>query len=312
VRRRFTHAPFLGAAVLAAAMVACASEPGEAPERAILLYTAYVDGNADIFRRSGVGGTPERLTQDPAQDHWAAWSPRAERIVFQTLRDGNREVYVMDRDGSHPTNLTRHPEDDLLPAWSPDGSRILFFSTRGQPRGPEGEYMGNLWVMNQDGSSPRRLTRTALTSSFSGSWSPDGRSILFTRDWEGTLFLHLLDVASGEETRLTHGPESLMGGRLSPDGSRLVASMQVGDESRIVVMDPDGASLRTLTSGAAHYYPTWSPDGRWIVFTGAPLGSTDHDIHAIPADGGAPVPLIATSADERFGTWIASAEDGRR
>lgn len=299
-----------GAALVAAAVVACAPAPG-APERAIVLYTAYVDGNAEIFRRSGADGTPERLTRDPAQDHWAGWSAKAGRIVFQTLRDGNREIYVMEPDGADPTNLTRHPEDDLLPAWSPDGSRILFFSTRGEPRGPAGEYMGNLWVMNADGSSPRRLTQAPLTSSFAGSWSPDGRSILFSRDVGGTPSLHVLDLASGEETRLTRGPESFMGGRLSPDGSRLVASLQVGDESRIVVMDPGGAMVRVLTSGAAHYYPTWSPDGRWIVFTGAALGSTDNDVLAIPADGGHPVPLVATPADERFGTWIASVGTGR-
>jgi len=300
----------VASAVLAATAVACAPAH-DAPERAIVLYTAYVDGNAEIFRRSGAGGSPERLTRNPAQDHWAGWSASAGRIVFQTLRDGNREVYVMGRDGSDPTNLTRHPEDDLLPAWSPDGSRILFFSTRGEDRGPNGEYMGNLWVMKTDGSSPRRLTRTPLTSSFSGSWSPDGRSILFSRDVGGTTSLHLLDLATGAETRLTRGPESLTGGRLSPDGSRIVASMQVGDESRIVVIDRDGTIARVLTSGAAHYYPTWSPDGRWVVFTGAPLGSSDHDVLAVPVEGGSPIPLVATPADERFGTWIGFVESGR-
>lgn len=297
-------------AVLVTGAVACAPAH-DTPDRAIVLYTAYVDGNAEIVRHSGAGGSAERLTRDPAQDHWAGWSAKAGRIVFQTLRDGNREVYVMEPDGSDPTNLTRHPEDDLLPAWSPDGSRILFFSTRGEPRGPDGEYMGNLWVMNADGSSPRRLTRTPLTSSFSGSWSPDGRSILFSRDVGGTPSLHLLDVASGEETRLTRGPEAFMGGRLSPDGSRLVASMQVGEESRIVVMGRNGTIARVLTSGAAHYYPTWSPDGRWVVFTGASSGSSDHDILAVPAEGGSVVPLVATPADERFGTWIGSVERGK-
>jgi len=297
-------------AVGLAVLAACAPNASDGPARATILYTASADGNADIFLRRGADGTPVRLTQDPAQDHWAGWSPQAGRIVFQTLRDGNREVYVMGADGSDPTNLTRHPEDDLLPAWSPDGSAILFFSTRGEARGPNGEYMGNLWMMGADGSSPRRLTRTALTASFSGSWSPDGRSILFSRDVDGTIALHTLDLVSGEERRLTPGPDSFSGARPSPDGSLLAASMQVGDESRIVVTDRTGRQVRTLTSGAAHYYPTWSPDGTWIVFTGAPVGSSDHDILAVPVVGGEPLSLVATPADERYGTWLGGPVGG--
>lgn len=295
------------------AMTACAGEGGDEggrsvrawlPDTATVLYTAAPDGDADLFVRRGRGGTPKNLTAHAGQDHWGSWSPDGSRIAFQTLRDGNREVYVADADGSNPVNLTRHESEDLLPEWSPDGTRILFFSSRGVPRGPNGELAGNLWLMDADGGNARRLTRTPLTSTFGGAWAPDGRSIIFSRrGTDGDVDLQVIDVETGLERVLLERAGGDGGGRYAPDGARIVFNAQFGDVARIALVGADGRDLRFLTDGGQHYNPMWSPNGRWILFSGAPLGETRMDLLVVSVDGGPVAPLVADAGDERLGRW---------
>jgi len=300
-----------GAAALAlraaagVSLAACAHEPPGAwsPETATVLYTAAPEGDAELFVRPGAAGEPENLTRHTGQDHWGGWSPDGTRIVFQSLRDGNREVYVMGADGSDPVNLSRNEAEDLLPEWSPDGTRILFFSNREVPRGPNGELAGHLWVMDADGGGQRRLTREPLPSTYAATWSPDERSVLMARPVGGDTDLRLLDVDTGEERVLLVRAGADGSGRFSPDGTRIAFHAAVGEESRIAVVNADGSGLRFLTEGGLHYYPTWSPDGRWLLFSGAPLGATRNDLLVVSADGGAVTPLVAGPGDERSGSW---------
>lgn len=289
-------------AVTAAGGFACARTEWS-PAAATVLYTSREHGDAELFVRQGREGSPTNVTSTPGQDHWGSWSPDGRRIVFQTLRDGNREVYVMGADGSDPVNLTHHPAEDLLPEWSPDGRRILFFSTRGHERGAHGEFVGNLWVMDADGSGQRRITAVPLGSSFMGTWAPDGRTILFARSVEGNTDLFVTDVDGSNERRLTATPESEGGARYSPDGSRIAFHVSYDGESRIGVMNADGSASRTVTWGGQHYQPVWSPDGRWLLFTGAALGAEQYDLLAVPATGGDILPIVATEVDERTGHW---------
>ena len=61
------------------------------------------------------GGSAINLTNSPANDGWARWSPNGRHIVFHTNRDGGDfEIYMMDWDGNAPTRLTEHAGIDLL------------------------------------------------------------------------------------------------------------------------------------------------------------------------------------------------------
>jgi len=274
------------------------------PEAAPLVYTSKASGNSDIWLRSDPGGPPVRLTHDEAQDHWASFFPSGTRIAYQSLRGGQREIWVVGLDGGGLVNLSAHPAQDLLPEVSPDGERILFFSDRGIEHGPQ-ELPGHLYLMNADGSAVERITKEPLTSTFAGTWSPDGRAILFARSFRGNVDLVRLDLATGREERLPGTEAAEYGGRYSPDGKRIAFHASgPGDEARIMVMNADGGGRRELTRGGQHYDPHWSPDGRWLLFTGAPLGERQFDLLAVPVDGGEVETIVATELDERSGSWL--------
>jgi Tol biopolymer transport system component len=149
------------------------TSPTWSPDGRYIAFASDRDGNYEIYVMDADGSNPGRLTNDEAKDLWPAWSPDGRYIAFVSDRDGDFEIYVMDADGSNPRNLTNNEERevgeegriigfDSSPTWSPDGRYIAFQSDR------EGESQ-EIWVMEADGSNPRRLTdMRAVHPSWSG------------------------------------------------------------------------------------------------------------------------------------------------
>ena len=91
------------------------------------------------------------LTNNGAEDDFAAWSPDGSRIAFASDRDGDWDIYVMEADGTGQTKLTMNRLFDLSPAWSSDGMRIAF------DHAPAADVT-EIYSMNADGSEVTRLT----------------------------------------------------------------------------------------------------------------------------------------------------------
>jgi len=72
--------------------------------------------------------------------------------------------------------------------WSPDGQRIAFDArVEGNP---------DIWVMNADGTQPRRMT-SEPSEDVTGAWTPDGNAIVFCSNRGGDLQLWRVPVAGG-------------------------------------------------------------------------------------------------------------------
>jgi Tol biopolymer transport system component len=72
-----------------------------------------------------------QLSNHPAEDGFARFSPDGSQIVFQSRRDGGvTHIFRMNADGTNPVQLSNGPADDIAPVWSPDGSQIAFASIR--------------------------------------------------------------------------------------------------------------------------------------------------------------------------------------
>jgi TolB protein len=120
------------------------------------------------------GSEQRKLTRLSNSDGSFSWSPDGRRIAFVSDRDGNDEVYVINVDGSGLRNLTRNPARDAFPKWSPDGRTIGFVRNRGgnPERREYGGAVGDIYVMNADGSRQRNLTGGLRQQAFGIAWSP--------------------------------------------------------------------------------------------------------------------------------------------
>ena len=77
-----------------------------------IAFSSNRTGDNEIYVMNANGTEQTRLTTNPANDDFPAWSPDGLKIAFNSYRDGNTEIYVMNADGTGQTRLTNNPSYD--------------------------------------------------------------------------------------------------------------------------------------------------------------------------------------------------------
>jgi TolB protein len=122
-------------------------------------------------------------------------------------------------------------------------TRILF--SRAGP-GEPGEI--GIFIANADGTAEHSLASTSLD--YNPAWSPDGQSIVFTSERDGSAELYRVKVNGSGLTRLTNDPAYDDQPSVSPDGSQIVfVSTRGGETADLWVLNADTLATRPLTSG---------------------------------------------------------------
>jgi len=235
------------------------------------------------------------------------------------------EIYLIDGDGTNPRRLTENTYSDGFPALSPDGKRIVFDSNR-QRTEKEPFNTSDLFVMNTDGTG-----QTPLVRGSSATWSPDGRKIAFHSSASGTgqpinslpgaatsdsdIFVLNVDDFIKKRPRpqnLTNNPAAIDDDPdWSPGGQKIVfTSHAVTDNTdnhvtaEIYVINADGRGKPTrLTNNAEEERaPSWSPDGKRIVFC-CRRGGPDFEICVMNADGTGQVQLTENTIGDLTPSW---------
>jgi TolB protein len=248
-----------------------------------IAFTSYRDGNAEIYVMNPDSTGQTNVTNDPASDQGAAWSPSGTKIAFYRNSAHplccNIDIYVMNADGSGQTNLTNNPAPDGSPAWSPDGTKIAFDSWRDGNR--------DIYVMNADGSGQTRLTNDPAQDS-RPDWSPDGTKIAFYSYRDFNFEVYVMNADGSGQTRLTNNPATDFLPAWSPDGTKIAFSSFRDGNFEIYVMNADGTGQTRLTNNpAADETPAWQP-----------LSTADADGDGIPdADDACPGTTAGATVD---------------
>jgi len=186
----------------------------------------FVDtSHSHVFVVPADGGTPRQLTDGEWDHSGPQWTPDGREILFTSLREEESdwmwresEIYAVEVDKGSIRQLTHRHGPDSGPLPSPDGQLIAY---QGQDFSNDTYVENGLYVMNADGSNPRRIAGELGRSLGGLTWASDGSGLFFNSSMKGTGNLWFAPV-SGEPTAITDGNHMLSFS--SMDGSGTVVA----------------------------------------------------------------------------------------
>ena len=252
----------------------------EAPTTPKILFTSLRDGNREVYMMNPDGSQQVNLTQHPATDLLAVWSPSGEQILFVSDRQGTRvrDLYLMDPDGSNIRRVFKKKAKGWRsdPTWSPDGKHFAYSYTDWD-RFEFGLYLGTFEEEDVD----------PIGNGGSPVWSPDGSEIAYhISPHPQTSLLTFINVRTRETEqplltkalRWQFQPSwSAAGDRLAISGNKhplpVILERELHDawkdKQTIYIVNRDSTGLRQLVEEAGPYaeYPALSPDGSEVIYT---------------------------------------------
>jgi len=250
------------------------------------------DGNSLAFLSSRPSPEPTAPPATASPNPTAGPTPAAAAgaISGAALSDQPRnQLYLLSMSGGEARRITNLKNGVSLFRWSPDGTRLVVVSRIGP-----GDSRNDSRADSRDRSDVRHYKNTSYKFNDTG-WFDDRRTHLW-----------VVDVKSGNAQQITEGNDwNDSDPQWSPDGKRIAfVSNRTGkeyDENRntdVWVISAEGGKLTKISDhDEADNQPRWSPDGKWIAFTGE-VHDRDHPkIWLAPATGAVPSILAANGLD---------------
>ncbi len=170
------------------------------------------DGLRQLFTVPADGGTPHQVTSGEWASNGTTWMPDGKSLVFTSLRIKDSEyawreseIYKVDVSTGTIAQLTHRKGPDNNPVPSPDGKLIAY---TGYDSTDATWKDAILYVMDADGGKSHALTAKLDRSPSGLIWSPDGSSVYFTAENEGSRNLYAASLA-GDIRQVTKGVQVL-------------------------------------------------------------------------------------------------------
>ncbi|WP_249341509.1 Tol-Pal system beta propeller repeat protein TolB [Sphingomonas sp. 3P27F8] len=184
------------------------------------------------------------------------FAPNQQSIVYMSYLNEKPAIYVYNIGSGTQHLVTTTERLTFAPRFSPDGRWIVFSMAIGGNT--------NIYRVPASGGTPQRLTNTPGINT-GGSYSPDGSRIVFESDRSGSQQLYVMNADGSGQQRISFG-----GGRYatpvwSPRGD-LIAFTKIGGAFRIGIMNTSGSGEKLLTNSWQDEGPSWSPNGRVLMF----------------------------------------------
>ena len=182
------------------------------------------------------------------------------KLVFIGERTGHQEIYTSDLFFGDVRQITHDRAIAMTPRWSPDGQKVIYtsFFKSGFPDIFEidlGTYQRNTFVSFKGTNSGARF-------------SPDGRQVAMVLSVEGETEIYVSNAYGRGVARRTHSDTTKASPCWSPDGSRIVFTMEPGPQ--LFVMSASGGTPQRVSFDTSRYCaePDWSRTSpNKVVFT---------------------------------------------
>lgn len=255
--------------VLASFFVVGANLMASSGPRYEIAFASFGPVNAEIFLADASGNNAEPLLPHAGFDGNASFSRDGAWVVFTSERGGSYDIYRAHPDGTALERLVDDPAYDDQATLSPDGKSLAFVSSR--------SGQADIWILELATRKVRNLSNHA-GGDFRPAWSPDGQWIAFTSDRDSK---KPKDASRFGETQATE----------------------------IYIVRADGSKMRRVTqTQTVAGSPTWSTDGKRLIFYEAELVESGNITSIHRRRGIAQISTIDLATNERRVLTTGSGE----
>ena len=234
--------------------------PSATPARLALYSTLQTISVDDSARRATV------LLSERGHSMAPNWSRDGKTIVF--TRDGRIDTIPATGGTAQPLDVGNLTSCSGSHGSSPDG-KWFALSCATPDRADR-----RVFIVPAGGGAPRQLTEN---TGYFHSWSPDGKTILYTRGTKAGLTIYAISVVGGPETPLSRGTGVDDDPDYSPDGKYIYFNSDRWGGNQLARMRPDGSQVEQVTFDEfKNWTPHPSPDGKSIVFLSYDPSVTTH------------------------------------
>jgi len=240
-------------------------------------YLAFSAGGALAFIPGGgaprlrlmsvdLAGTERPLIDARRGFMYPRFSPDGERLAVTISEPGDTNVWVIDLATGAQTKLTQEGAN-VLPSWTPDGERVTYLSIRGG-----NDFSINWKRADGHGESEALVSQREPGEKLGpGSWSPDGKTLVFVRylpsQAENQRDIWIVDRDGDREPRPLFETGAMeRAPAISPDGEWLAYVSNESGQAEIYVQPFPAGGERHQVSTAGGMKPVWAPDGRSIYY----------------------------------------------
>ncbi len=185
------------------------------------------------------------------------FSPKNQLVTYLSYFRNLPRVYLLDIETGVQEVVGDFPGMTFAPRFSPDGKKIIMsFAKDGN---------SDIYTMNMETRVVERITDHSSIDT-SPSYSPDGKYICFNSDRSGLQQIYVMRKDGSNVKRITFG-KGLYGTPVwSPRGDLIAFTKVHKGKFYIGVMRADGSGERLLTENFYQEAPSWSPNGRVLIF----------------------------------------------
>ena len=230
-----------------------------------IVFISSRTGTKEVWMMDYDGANQKQLTHLGSIALSPRISPDASRVAFTQLGSNGAQIAVYSIDLGRTLTMPRFAGTNSSPAWSPDGSQIAFSSSmRGDP---------DIYVMSSSGGSPKRLTADHGPDSSPVFNAKTGAQIAWVGGHgTGVPQIYVMEADGTNAQKVTEGGYAVSPS-WSPNGQFLAYAWMrhygpgAPGGQDIYLMDIASHQWVQLTHGQGRNdFPSWSPDGRHIVF----------------------------------------------
>jgi TolB protein len=238
-----------------------------------IYFVSDRSGHKEIWGMDYDGSNQHQITRLGTISLSPRVSPDGSRIAFSSLTKSGWEIMMYSLDLNRPVSFPRFGGTNLSPAWSGDGLKLAFSSSRGGE--PE------IYIADASGGNLHRMT-TAKGPDVSPSWNRKTNSqIAFVSGRTGLPQIYTMEADGTNQQRMTDQGYAVSP-NWAPNGQFLslawIRKYGPGEpgSSDIYLMDIASKQWVQLThDGGRNDFPSWSPDGRHIVFQSSRSGKEE-------------------------------------